>query len=194
MNVSQSVEIHFHKNNRLSVIHSSHTADTNPDSVEQYCEIALTIYSTMKVLSNLGASRLTAMVAQVLSDGDKMIPVFASGAATGGFELLPEPVEARQRIIATIEARGTDVSFRHRSKGFGLLSRGLQQSATISILALLRYFATKRADDTDYLKLLATAARNCGRNTAFKATDRLALSAEILTSTIPDGFGYPAEN
>jgi len=185
MNVTQKVEVHFHQTDRLSVIHSS---GTNAEADEQFGEIALTIYSTMKVLGNLGASKLTAMVAQVLIDGDRTIPVFANGSATGGFEFLREPAEAKRRITATIKLTESNVTFRHRNRGFGLLSRGLQQSAAISTLALIRYFAIKRADDQAYLSSLATAAVNCGKHAAFRKKDRLAVSAEILIATFRDRY------
>ena len=162
MNIVEKSEVHFHEQERLSVYLESNSSC----ELEKVGEIGLLTMFALRMLSNLGKSQEADGLAQALCRAEDIVPLFATGQATGGFELIPYPgYEGRKRFYATFLLRDDELRLDMTPKGFGLLGTGLRYYAPVAVLGMLRHLAMKRATDGAYLQRLATAASFCGTHT-----------------------------
>jgi len=160
MNITEQVEIHFHQQEQVSIYLES-TASSNQAKLG---EVALCSMYAIRMLSNLGANETSNNLASFLAGGNHVVQAFATGASTGGFDLIPYPGSyGRKRFLAKLTLTDSAVRFDLKPKGFGLLATGVGYYGPISVFALLRFLAQQRSEDADFLDSLGRAVAQCGQ-------------------------------
>jgi hypothetical protein len=159
MNIVEKAELHFHKQDQLSVYLESNSSN----ELEKVGEIGLLTMFALRILSNLGQSQEADSVARFLFRFEECGIVAETGGPTGGLELIGYPgYEGRYRFYGSFELRDQEIRFDMEPKGFGVLGTGLGYYAPMAVLGLCRHLATKRSSDGDYLRRLRVATCACG--------------------------------
>lgn len=148
-------EIHFHKQEQLSVFLESNSSG----DFEKAAEIGLLTMVVLRTLNMLAGCPEADNLARILNGAREVVGAFAARQATGGFELIPYPgFEGRKRFYPKLELHDNLIQFEFRPTGFDERGTGLNYYAPIAVLGLLRELAIKRANDRDYLARLVVAA------------------------------------
>lgn len=160
MNIFEQAEIHFHQQEQLSVFLESNSSD----DIQKAGEIGLLTMFALRMMFNMDVCETTDNLAKFLIGAETAVPAFASGAATGGFQLVPYPGHAgRKQFILKFHLTGGQLKFDLDYKGFGWFATGMGYYGPIAVIGTLRQLAIKRADDPVFLERLAGAAVLCGQ-------------------------------
>ncbi len=181
MRIASDAEIYFYEQETISIFFESFASGDH----EKLGEIALSVLYTLRMISNLGANNevtydLGMMLLKIPSDIEKI----ASGNELTDFQLIQYPGhKGRKYFTAMVRMDDKGVNFDFKAKGFGLFGKGLNYYGPISVFALIRYLATKRADDEEYLNSLARSISRCGylrKNDKITLTNQTQLAIETI--------------
>jgi hypothetical protein len=160
MNIVQRTEIHFHEQDTLSLFLESNSVG----DLERAAEIGVMTMASLRMMSSLGVGEASDNLARFLMMGSAAIQKFASGEATGGFQIIPYPGHGgRKQFLFEFGCNDANLSFNLVPKGFGWLARGVDFYGPLAIIGLLRHLAVRQRYNEGFLQRLAAAAGHCGR-------------------------------
>lgn len=134
-------------------------------------------YFACRQLVNLAVDEISASLTGLLCMTPKVISELASGAEVGGVKLVPyQGAPGRRRFVSEVKSDGLRLQFVCNAKGLGLLSRGAGYYSPTAVSCLLRWLATRRANDGGFLRRLERAAVMCGGS---HVSGRLRLGADL---------------
>jgi hypothetical protein len=160
MNIRMNVEIHFYEQEKASVFLESFSEASD----ERLGEASLLVMFAIRMISNLGTTDTTDRLAAMLVEIPWEIHGLASGATTGGLQLIPHPgPPGRKQFHAKLTMDDRRRQFGFQAKGFGWLATGINYYGPVSVLALLRHLAMKRPEDKEFLTSIAAAIGMVGK-------------------------------
>jgi hypothetical protein len=162
--ITAGAELHFHEQEIVSIFHETNVSGAE----EQFAELAFFGAYTIRCFSNLGVNQTTDNLAESLFACARIIAGLTPDTDPSLLlelkpKVIPYPGYAgRKQFINFFLLSPAQFRFDHTPKGFGWLATGVGYYVPVSVLALLRYFASRRLDDTSYLQTLAAVASACG--------------------------------
>jgi hypothetical protein len=149
-------EIHFHEQDCTSVF----TEASLPRDYRHVWEIQLFVHFAIRQMLCVGQPAVP--LAQGLRYGPKVgTPEFAAEMEV--LRIVPYPGHKGRKYF-TLQFVGNDdrKHFAMKAHGFGLMYRGINYYAPMSVMAFLEVLAAEHRDNPDYLAALSCAASLCG--------------------------------
>lgn len=161
MSYKLNLEIDFYRQEEASVFLESNI----PAEQEQYSQVLLFCNYACRNMYNLGeAGYSLAMALSGVGKGKDFLKEIINYDSPDAPRLVDKKGEnGTKRFLATMTYYGSEriANFQLKTKGFGLLARGVGYYSPNSVILLLRYLGNKHIKDEGFLEKLSEASRLC---------------------------------
>jgi len=190
--IAINAEVNFHEQEVASIFHETNVAGRD----EQFAELCFAGAFAIRMMSNMGVNETTDMIGQQLQMVAQLIVETPQDLLEPKPKLIPYPgTPGRKRFIGNLQLSPQGMRMDFKAKGFGLLARGVGYYGPVAVQSVFRYFANRRADDTEFLTAIAETAAACGQlqlGRQIQVTNHAQLQMTLIGSCfgdyLPDGF------
>jgi hypothetical protein len=183
MEFAARLEIHFHDQERVSVI-----LETTGGPDEKFGELTLFAAYACRQLSSLGRGETSIQLASLLDAAGSDLEALIGYRNQAGARLVDYAgAPGRKRFESRLRLTDEKYRFDMHAKGFGILGRGAGYYAPVSVSLLLQYLVERRLLDREFLGALALVTQNCARafvtrELTIPSQSRVSLSAATLAA------------
>jgi len=159
MEIAFNLEIHFHSPKEGSVFLEGNCAG----DMEKFGEILLFNCYFLRQIVNFGNDQLIVnSILSVFMDFILDLPSITEHSNPDLPKLIMyKGTAGRKRFLAKLRYKDNQMKFNFKTKGFGLLARGIGYYSPSSIYLLLKHLVSRRIDDEDYIYNLSDSIKKC---------------------------------